>query len=103
MTAEQKAQWVAVLRSGEWVQGKRRLHSTMGGGQTVHCCLGVADELFTLESKSVSHLSSEETIAASETIFLPMRDQSRLINANDSGKTFAEIADIIESEIHPTE
>ncbi len=102
MTAEQKQQWVAALRSGEWQQGMGTLHNEFDG-KTTHCCLGVADVLFGLKSRSTTYLASTAGISPSSAMFLNMMDQSTLVSANDSGKTFAEIADIIERDIQPTE
>jgi hypothetical protein len=41
MNAEIKAQWVAALRSGDYIQGKSRLATIRGNGTVEYCCLGV--------------------------------------------------------------
>jgi hypothetical protein len=40
-----KAQWVAALRSGEYMQGKYALCTVSPDGYVKHCCLGVLTEL----------------------------------------------------------
>ncbi len=104
MTAAQKQQWVAALRSGEWKQGYQRLHSVDGiTRKEEHCCLGVADRLFNLQSKAIDYICNAPDSVPTGIIFLPFDQQARLVHENDSGKTFAEIANIIERDIQPTE
>ena len=101
-------EWVAALRSGEYQQTKDRLFDGEG-----HCCLGVGckvcglepvfdgrdykfDDMVTMLPKVVKEalgLRSEGgDYHSSNGSFTSLTDD------NDSGKTFAEIADIIESE-----
>lgn len=42
---EHRRQWIAALRSGEYVQGRSALKTTRFDGTVEHCCLGVAEEL----------------------------------------------------------
>jgi hypothetical protein len=101
--------WVAALRSGEYEQ----TFGVLGNG-SAHCCLGVACELAVKAGLITSEL--DETggcmIYKGRSGSLPQEVRSMfgikgemgsyagstLARQNDSGKTFAEIADIIESE-----
>lgn len=112
---ELRAEWVKALRSGEFQQCQGQLSS--GGG---FCCLGVAAELVHRrfpEVLPVAALSSEDGELewrdyGPETYCLPpvaqaalgllddcgdFGDGRSLANLNDQGKTFSEIADVIES------
>lgn len=93
--------WVAALRSGEYKQAQNQLRTDEG-----YCCLGVACEL-ALEAGAISSYNPEG-------ISLPFPVQKWLglaspsgryghyqflTNDNDRlGKSFSEIADIIENE-----
>ena len=110
--------WVAALRSDEYKQGKSALHRTAGdGGPDMWCCLGVACDVYlkaggTLKVKKRQRPRDPWASYDGETAFLPkvvlewlgLRTQTgsfargSLIRANDSGISFSEIADIIESE-----
>lgn len=111
--------WVEALRSGEFKQGRGTLcDGTFGDDK--YCCLGVACELaareglVTRQGSNVVRFIIEER---SYTLYLPpeVRDwlglrefggtfdiaseaRKSLVNENDNGKSFSEIADIIESE-----
>lgn len=89
MTSEQKAKWLAALRSGEYSQCKDKLQA---GGS--YCCLGVAAELGIARAQGMFVLDEDFLGPAS-------RDgiQETLSNMNDNGASFAEIADFIEREI----
>jgi hypothetical protein len=45
MNPEIKAEWVAALRSGQYVQGTRQLRVVGADGFTTFCCLGVLCDL----------------------------------------------------------
>lgn len=45
MNRDVRDRWVAALRSGDYVQGHRRLRGVGDGGVPVLCCLGVLCEL----------------------------------------------------------
>lgn len=106
-------EWVAALRSGEYKQGREYLQK---GDE--YCCLGVVCDLFQkkfggLEVRTDSY---GRTIYGGNAIYLPSPvkealnlqsinaryivdgDHAFLTNDNDDGKTFEEIAAIIESE-----
>ena len=111
MNKEWKEKWIAALRSGEYVQGKKVLRN----GKDEFCCLGVLCDLFVKEGKleePVQTMSGHtyegaivilpESVALTAGLsscegFYESRRRSRnLMYDNDSGKTFLEIADIIE-------
>ena len=46
MNTDIKTQWLAALRSGQYVQGRGMLKQTTEHGQLQHCCLGVLCELY---------------------------------------------------------
>jgi hypothetical protein len=90
--------WVEALRSGEYRQCKGSLHKGKG-----FCCLGVY--------AVVSGISNPEDMLACRRgdegpfeVYEAIRDQlysyvvENGIEMNDSGKTFSEIADMIERE-----
>lgn len=111
-TEEQKRArklWVEALRSGEYQQTKGHLQNSVG-----HCCLGVLCEVAEHEGVKVYR---EENMLAGAT--LRHQDDVKqwagisqgaglfkyvghaptsLVDLNDNGKSFSEIADIIESE-----
>jgi hypothetical protein len=105
---EIKKQWVEALRSGEYQQGKMQLHKG-----DLFCCLGVLcalavragadvevrkeyDDVFydgdwSGLPKSVMDWSGMETANG-------FTKRHLLIEMNDTGSNFAEIADVIERE-----
>lgn len=94
MNPELKAKWVEALRSGEYKQGAGRFEKN---GK--FCCLGV---LCKVAGVGVSELRGngywcDNYKFVGETIEeIAERD---LINMNDSGKPFTEIADYIEANL----
>jgi hypothetical protein len=100
---------LAALRSGEHKQGKRRLH----GEDDRLCCLGVVCKLavqdglpvrVTRQDGGCLYDGSYTFLPVSVQAWICMRTSSgswgilcSLANSNDYGKTFAEIADIIEA------
>lgn len=119
-----KAEWIAALRSGEYVQGKDYLR-TKGNddGKVKHCCLGVLCELavkhgvigpavyagggaydfggtvFKLPPAVMDWAGIESLTAIYGDVPLSDLDAcNELTQDNDSGKSFNEIADIIEKE-----
>lgn len=107
---ENAKKWVAALRSGEYRQGRGCLMSAEG-----YCCLGVACDVYEKETgRSLPrNIGGFFTRAVLEGDFRVVRDwlelnsydgthsgrgRSSLADANDTGATFLEIADIIESE-----
>ena len=104
--------WVKVLRSGKYKQGKNQLRN-----EDTFCCLGV---LCDLHSKEIgiqwdaysSYLDQKNRLPPDVQLWAGLRSEhgsyknlsekgkinSGLITDNDRGKTFKEIADIIEKE-----
>jgi hypothetical protein len=109
---------VAALRSGKYKQGIGRLVRITDNGKE-HCCLGVACELYIEAGNKLDaqpHELDQNVLAFGEALAvagLPteVRDwlgfsdslggyrlTGMLAGDNDNGKTFTEIADIIESQ-----
>ena len=111
--------WVAALRSGEYEQGKRALHPT----KNTYCCLGVACELYRQANGGTWQWYSDKGVFLDGLSILPTHSilpirvikwlglkstigsypkgngrYESLAAQNDSGVTFNEIADVIESE-----
>lgn len=105
---ENAKKWVAALRSGEYTQAKRQLRTETG-----MCCLGVACDLYSKETGEQwdghKFLGEDDTLplqvkewvglTGPEGVFLGDSNMpTALSTKNDIGATFAEIADIIESQ-----
>jgi hypothetical protein len=110
--------WVAELRSGKYKQCKSYLATEVTKGEPRYCCLGVAceilkDELDLAVEEQQNCKSYDKTwtslpnkvmdaldIRNSMGGFIDENGSKRcLVNLNDyEGNTFAEIADVIESE-----
>lgn len=118
MDQKVKAKWVAALRSGEYVQGRGKLHTRDAGGDKF-CCLGVLCELAVkageIESPWVSNtifrygVDGEESYLPTEVMNWAGLDNARptagnlrtgdwahLDTANDGGTPFETIANLIE-------
>ncbi len=111
-----KSRWVAALRSGDYSQGQYRLKDTK---EEKYCCLGVLCQILTSEELNKLNMKFENGFIfninyninynsenASNVILpysmisklsFPIGLQGHLANANDSGVSFNEIADQIES------
>lgn len=103
--------WVAALRSGEFVQGFNQLANTDGS----YCCLGVACKLIEEPGRCDGNLhwrwcaammpgelADLYELADAEGGFMPERPEQTwsLASMNDCAQaTFAEIADVIEREL----
>lgn len=100
--------WIAALRSGEFRQGRGQLRR-----DNSYCCLGVACELYRRENGGEwRHLGNGRFSFFDVAGLLPNEVQcwlglrrcdgfyggSSLVGGNDGGYSFAEIADLIESE-----
>jgi hypothetical protein len=88
-----KEVWCEALRSGEFKQGKKWLKR---GSR--YCCLGVAREIFPALSREGAHIEMLSARAL-DLLGLPFHAELHLINMNDDGKSFAEIADYIEQNL----
>lgn len=114
MVPEVKAKWLAALRSGEFKQGRVSLHKVWSQGVERFCCLGVLCKLAADEGviPAPGGLPNGGREYAGAVSFLPplVRKWAGISDAfgdygtgnlaydNDKGKTFAEVADIIERE-----
>lgn len=113
MLNEFAREWVQALRSGNYKQGKRFLHSVADE----YCCLGVVCELAikhgiigpsvlqdTGPSYGYGNLGCYAGAPGEVMDWIKLKDSigqfdhGCLAHLNDAGKTFNEIADIIESE-----
>lgn len=118
MLTENAQAWVATLRSGAYKQGQGALHNL---DRDEYCCLGVACDMFDKANPGVISQTSfvrsgPMEVFAGQTGVLPSVVQkwlglsgregsfnfdgkfSSLTEQNDTGSTFEEIADLIESE-----
>lgn len=98
MDAELKAKWIAALRSGEYKQGRDRLRC----GNTF-CCLGVFADVAGFKWRSDDNVIIPRTLSTASHYLpgtvLPIDFQRMITRKNDTGTTFAQIADIIEREL----
>ena len=110
MNREVRDKWVAALRSGQYQQAQRRLRT-----DEAYCCLGVLCDIsglgewklwFKLRQRThfayncgpdFNHLVLPDSVAAwAEVGPDPKAGTKFLSSENDGGKTFQEIADLIE-------
>lgn len=107
--------WVAALRSGEYKQGKGQLRNS----QNEFCCLGVLCNLHAQEHPEIAktqllttkYMDHDGTPPCEVTEWAGFRDHNHfgqistikndLVTLNDTGKSFKQIAKIIEK--HYTE
>lgn len=101
MNAEPIKLWIKALRSGDYDQGKRTLYDSI---DDTYCCLGVACRIFP-DSKP-NYLDHTPNNLA--TAIMPEKvaewlgispSQGSLSRANDRGRNFKEIADVIEEAL----
>ena len=109
MMNDNTRKWIEALRSGEFEQGQGALRK---GNQ--YCCLGVACELYRREHPdsvawdliglNMTFYGKHSTLPIRVRDWIGLRtidgsyQRVSLINMNDDGYTFEEIADVIESE-----
>lgn len=114
MDAEVKRAWVAALRSGQYKQGQGAL-CKINGKERRFCCLGVLCDLGKSKSWVPSPLAEDGQMLAFHqdgrgwVASLPSRiakqinlngdEHAILVQMNDSGKSFKEIADWIEENL----
>jgi hypothetical protein len=107
MNPDIKAQWVAALRSGEYIQGKGYLRRRIGTTDSyAYCCLGVLTDLAIKAGVgSVSLYGSYLSVSVRLWAGLPTcnplvnsrPDEVVLSIENDAGVPFSKIADLIEA------
>jgi hypothetical protein len=101
MNPDTKVIWVAALRSGDYKQITGQLRGGYDVCYAGHCCLGVLCEVegmkynahgvFVDDALEPSYEPLEDMIGRDNTVLLWEK--------NDSGSTFAEIADYIEANL----
>lgn len=121
MLNENARAWVAALRSGKYKQGKGELRTK----EDSYCCLGVACDLYQKAHPETQRWIKEEWVQGQQWLFegksgllpasvkewlglrtdegafydgTPYLSHKTLTGANDTGDTFEQIADLIESE-----
>ena len=126
MNPEVKAKWLAALRNGGYIQARNDLRVQDANGLDSFCCLGVLCDLYRQEvggqwsyngdeGFTVFHDASDGQAAGAtlsdeihrwagapiSSIHVRSRGEREdiLANWNDSGRTFSEIADLIEEEL----
>jgi hypothetical protein len=114
--------WIKALRSGVFKQGQSYLSRKTSSGDVLNCCLGVACELYLIHEpdggleKSIDENGIDGTFITYDLMpgslpdkvknWLGLADRAGVYNQgdcaltadNDDGKSFEDIADIIESE-----
>jgi hypothetical protein len=99
ITPEEKAAWVRALRSGKYQQGHGRLRSR-SDGTDFFCCLGVLREVVPRIAPLVWNTSALKAgYGSTEYISLSGSLQWVLIEKNDKGVSFNEIANYIEANL----
>ena len=122
MKPDIKKKWVAALRSGNYKQGRKRLMATEWDSYNrnfkhSYCCLGVLCHIVQKEetNEMVSNVAAKAleferaylpdpvAVSAGIPVFNDNRkpednvlDQHTLAELNDQGRSFAQIADVIE-------
>ena len=84
----EKQTWIDALRSGQYKQGIRELYNE---GTHCYCVLGVHAALFnSADSIGLYWLQKEE---------IPEEIQEMMVDMNDSGRSFEQLADWIEENL----
>lgn len=118
MNQDIKAQWVAALRSGEYKQGKQRLHHAEGD---TFCCLGVlcevavkagVDVAVDMQAHGKSYNRNEFTLNEKVQAWAELDacnplthegdadyENIELAHLNDRGYTFEQLATVIERDL----
>lgn len=100
---EIKTKWLEELRSGNHHQIRGTLKDQFGNGEYGYCCLGVlADKVMGLEvriaDENIPNDEGDQEIYDEVNDLLSHHFSSQCSGKNDTGWTFAEIADFIERE-----
>jgi hypothetical protein len=97
---EFKKKWVAALRSGKYKQGKGGLRNQHGE----FCCLGVACDVMDPDAWDGTVMWRKYGALDTNLDFIVLGNGAsignKLAQMNDNGKTFAQIADYIEENVH---
>lgn len=96
MEPELKAKWIEALRSGKYQQTQHRLKDDKG-----FCCLGVLCDVQGADFKAIRAKYDTLSLSQSPPEYLGTIGGacSTLVQMNDEGKSFAEIADYIEQNL----
>ncbi len=104
MNQDIKDKWIAALRSGKYQQGKYNLRK-----ESSFCCLGVLCDISgkmewktdTTGSTIFSYDKQKASLPESILGWADLRSyqQEPLVDRNDGGKSFSEIADYIEENL----
>lgn len=102
MKPEIKAKWVEALRSGKYKQTQRRLQFKNG-----YCCLGVLCDIsnagiwigndFKMGARAVHRVNLPTALM--QLVGIQPSIEDKLAAMNDTGSSFAEIADWIEGHL----
>lgn len=99
MDLQTLAPWIAALRSGKYSQTQSTLHDEKG-----FCCLGVAADVFEVADLEDMYKPGGET-EGPDWVYkklkkqIPKKIYEKGISMNDRGRSFSEIADMIEKEL----
>lgn len=99
MDAELRSKWIAALRSGDFKQGEGQLRSA---DRIKHCCLGVLCVVAGIPITEDGERVDTDTGAGYDEIHEIIGGgeiAQTLYRKNDSGSSFADIADYIERNI----
>ena len=106
MTRKKRDEWCAALRSGKYKQGKKRLRRKNHDGPDTFCCLGVYCDINDPSKWNYDENDREYYYEGKiGTLPVSLWDYTKsstieFFEWNDSlGKTFPEIADLIEQNI----
>ena len=94
MDKELKAKWVKALRSGKYEQGRTHLHR-----DGHYCCLGVLLDVAGAPREEWDGACLAPFCDDLRDKYLEFKTASKLAEMNDSGDTFAEIANYIEANL----
>jgi hypothetical protein len=117
MNAEIKTKWLQALRSGEYKQGIGALHNVAGNS---YCCLGVLCDIYVKEHPDndvrmthdngfESFFGEKDVVPTNIQLWADIEDGNpdieydnvgiTIAELNDNGKTFEEIAILIEEQL----
>lgn len=95
LTKEQKDQWLAALRSGDYTQGTGFLRTQTAAGLE-HCCLGVLCEAVLGSDIRGEDGCTDDTDPPELVAAIPEEARRELAALNDDGVSFSALADVIE-------
>jgi len=94
-------EWVEALRSGKFRQGQNVLYEPK---TDTYCCLGVLCRLDNWDISPCGNGAGDDCPDYNSELYASLREElghsfvSEVIKMNDEGRSFAEIADYIETE-----